>query len=774
VYRHGGWLIAAITLVLVGVVAGWGRAPAPAAEAPAAQAALAQWRAAERAPVVSPDTTAQAALERWQAQGPAALAIENVGQFDARARFVLRGVQGGQLWFADDGSVWFDTVRTTETGERQRHTARLRFGAGPRTGAGGAVEIVGEERLPTRVNYFIGDDPAQWRTEAPVYARVRVRGLLAEADLVADGRGLRWEGRDGSTELAEVGASVAGGAPLDVEGARLLTRADGTLALELAGQELPLPLQAAGTPTEGGAKALARPLLQTPLATAALAYASFLGGSGDDRGRDIAGGDGGVVYLTGRTESNDFPTLNAYDLSHNGDADVFVVQLDTTVSGAAGLLYATYLGGSDGDYGDAIARGDGGVVYLTGRTFSANFPTTNAYDQAYGGGGDAFVVQLDTTVSGPAGLSYSTYLGVNGLEAGNGIAHGGDGVVYLTGVTGGGFPTTLNAYDQTYNGGSFDAFVVKLDTGVSGAAGLQYATYLGGSSSDGGSAIARGGGGVVYLTGHTFSANFPTMLTAYDTSLNGGDAFVVKLDMGVSGANGLSYSTYLGGSGNDFGYAIAHGGEGVVYLTGETTSSNFPTTPNALSGTYGGGIADAFVARLDTAANGSAGLAYASYLGGSGEDIGYGIARGDGGVVYLTGATSSANFPTTATALDETLSGPGDAFVVRLALAPGAFGKSAPASGTTAALLTPTLSWNAASGAAEYRYCIATSPGCTPNIPVTGTSVTLTAPLSAETMYYWQVRACGDSACAAFSDADGGTYWRFRTVTQVYLPLITK
>ncbi len=659
-YQRAGWFaLATSALLLVGVIILWGgRAttespPAPVAVVP--HAALDHWRAQEHALSAAAPEADAAALDRWLAQNPTVIAIENVGQFDPQARFVLRGVHGGQIWIAHDGSLWFDAARATDSGAWERQAARLRIGD-----PAGGVDIIGEGRLPTRVNYFIGNDPTQWRTEVPVYAQVRLRGLTAGADLVVDGRGLRWEGRAGASAAA---------AALAAEGATLVTRADGTLALALAGRELPLPLAAEGAPTDGGTKALARPLLQTPPPTLLLEYATYLGGSGDDRGNAIAHGGSGVVYLTGYTDSANFPTTTtalSTSLSSPGLSDAFVVKLDTNVSGTAGLLYATYLGGSGDDRGNAIAHGGGGVVYLTGQTNSINFPTTtNALSPTALGGGDAFVVKLDTTVTGTAGLSYSTYLGGILFDSGYAIAHGGGGVVYLTGETSSSdFPTTTTALSAT-GGTGVDAFVVKLDTTVSGTNALAYSTYLGGSNFDRGYAIAHGGGGVVYLTGQTGSTDFPTTTNALDTTYGGGgDAFVVKLDTNVSGTNGLAYSTYLGGDSFDSGHAIAYGGGGVVYLTGETQSNDFPTTSDAYSlikkGTF---TFDAFVVKLDTTVSGTAGLAYGTFLGGNGSDQGRGIAL-DGNRVYVAGYTSSTNFPTTSSAYDTTHNGGDDAFVV--------------------------------------------------------------------------------------------------------------
>jgi hypothetical protein len=253
----------------------------------------------------------------------------------------------------------------------------------------------------------------------------------------------------------------------------------------------------------------------------------------------------GAAYVTGLTDSSDFPTtLGASDTTYNGGGDAFVSKLNSTGST---LAYSTYLGGSSSDEGFGIALDGTGAAYVTGLTASSDFPTTlGAFDTSHNGALDAFVTKLNSTGSA---LLYSTYLGGSSsdlggteLDYGSGIAVDGTGAAYVTGQTrASDFPTTLGAFDTTYNGGQ-DAFVSKLNS--TGSA-LLYSTYLGGSRGDSGSGIAVDAAGAAYVTGLTGSANFPTTLGAFDTSYNGnGDAFVTKLDMiGAPAAVTLSPAT---------------------------------------------------------------------------------------------------------------------------------------------------------------------------------------------------------------------------------------
>jgi hypothetical protein len=360
-----------------------------------------------------------------------------------------------------------------------------------------------------------------------------------------------------------------------------------------------------------------------------------------------------------------------------------------------GLEYSTYLGGAGNDSGFRIeVRGH--HAFVTGGTGSPDFPVTaNALDQTYNGGvpptpSDAFVSRINTRKSGAASLEYSTFLGGTGNDFGVGIDVRGDDA-YVTGQTDSSdFPVTADAY-QSANAGAQDAFVVRLDTRRAGLAGLEYSTYLGGTSNDRGFEIDLKGDGA-YLTGIVASPDFPVTANAYDQSFNGMlDVFVAQLDTRQAGTAGLRYSTFLGGSGQD-------GGRGIevkqhdAYLTGPVSSTDFPVTANAYDGTFNGGAppapggppgappaapTDAFVTRLDTRKPGSAGLEYSTYLGSSGNDEGFSMAVRRQNA-FLTGVAGAPNFPVSPNAFDSTFAGGApcapppnpfatcDAFVTRL------------------------------------------------------------------------------------------------------------
>ena len=327
-----------------------------------------------------------------------------------------------------------------------------------------------------------------------------------------------------------------------------------------------------------------------------LAYATFLGGSRDDGGNAIAVDGAGCAYVTGHTDSSDFPsTAGAFDRSYNGGGfyDAFVVEVNAN---GTELAYATFLGGSGSDGGSAIAVDGVGCAYVTGTTYSSDFPSTaGAFDRSLNGDYDAFVVKVNANGTG---LAYATFLGGSDYDGGNAIAVDGAGCAYVTGVTSSSnFPSSAGAFDRSYNGGFFDAFVVKVNAN---GTGLAYAAFLGGSGWDNGIAIAVDGAGCAYVTGFTYSSDCPSTAGAFDRSYNGGfldfyDAFVVKVN---ANGTGLAYATFLGGKGCDYGRAIAVDGIGCAYVTGDTDSSDFPSTAGAFARSYNGGFYDAFVVKL--------------------------------------------------------------------------------------------------------------------------------------------------------------------------------
>ena len=537
-------------------------------------------------------------------------------------------------------------------------------------GAENDVQLIAEHKLPGKVNYLIGNDPENWQTDVPIYKELIYKELYKDIDLKIYGTNNQMEydfivypGAD-PNDIRMVFEGIDA-LSVDEEGNLVIKTAIGKLKhlKPVIYQEIDDRRHtvegsfAVAKNTFGfdvGDYDISRPLIIDPLT---LSYSTYLGGDGDDFGRGIAVDSDQHAYVTGATDSLNFPTTTgAFQQAHGGGyRDVFVTKLN--LAGTA-LVYSTYLGGNDLDYGHGIAVDSDQDAYVTGWTESTNFPnTTGAFQQAHGGGYcDAFVTKLN-----PAGsaLVYSTYLGGSDSDEGYGIAVDSNQHAYVTGWTSSSnFPTTAGAFQQA-SGGYCDAFVTKLNPA---GTTLVYSTYLGGSDGDEGYDIAVDSDQHAYVTGRTDSSNFPNTTGAFQQAHGGGycDAFVTKLNPAGSA---LVYSTYLGGNDLDYGHGIAVDSDQDAYVTGWTESTNFPNTTGAFQRTYGWGSSDAFVTKLNPA--GSA-LVYSTYLGGIGGDCGYGIAVDSNQHAYVTGDTDSLNFPTTAGAFQRTYGGGiSDAFVTK-------------------------------------------------------------------------------------------------------------
>jgi hypothetical protein len=407
-----------------------------------------------------------------------------------------------------------------------------------------------------------------------------------------------------------------------------------------------------------------------------LAYATYLGGSGIDGVLDIAVDEDGFVYVTGSTESLDFPTRSsAPQPASAGPSDAYVVKLNRR---GTALVYATYLGGGDDDTGFAVAVDDQGHAYIAGGTFSTDFPTTpDAFQETSPdvpgglslGRGDAFVTKLNRRGSAPV---YSTFVGGSGNDVGIGIALSKRGHAYVTGQTLSiDFPSTTGAF-QSAKAGFIDAFIAQLDAeGMS----LVYSTYLGSSgafdrtfTTD----IAVDEQGYAYVVGGASSPTFPTTGGAFQEHLSGDtDGFVTKLNRR---GTGLVYSTYLGGSSprsNEQTTSVVVDRKGFAYVTGQTHSIDFPVTPGALQ-PFLAGPGDAFVTKVNR--HGSD-LIYSTYFGGnfdnsvgsaSGADAGLDIAVDRDGHAFVTGQSGSVDLLVTQGAFQPGYGGFIDAFVLVL------------------------------------------------------------------------------------------------------------
>ena len=609
----------------------------------------------------------------------------NRGQTDRRVKFLSRS--GDYILFltADEAVMTFgardergraeDEERAKgKSSERVRSRAVLRMKL---EGANTSAAVEGLDQLPGRSNYFGGSDPNGWQTDVPQFARVRYNKVYPGVDGLYYGNGRQFEydfvlapGADPSAIRLEF--KGADSVSLDASGDLLLERAEGQLR-----QLKPVAYQerdgvrsqvACGYVLTGRGRVSFHlgeydpglPLVIDPV----LAYSSYLGGSGFDRGNAITVDAQGSAYVTGQTAATDFPaTPGALQTTSSGN-DGFITKLNA--NGSA-VFYSTYVRGATG-YGIAVDAA--GSAYVTGEVQSAGFPTTGGAFQTKPFGWDTFILKLNAAGNG---LVYSSRFGGSFDDFGRAIAVDSAGNAYVTGWTtcrAGtcDFPV-VNAFQPAYGGGNNDAFVTKLN--AAGTA-LVYSTYLGGgavqnATDDWGQGIAVDSAGSAYVVGATYSPDFPVTPGAFNTPKSDLDTFVTKFSPAGSQ---VEYSARVGGGNRDNAWAVAVDSAGSAYVTGYTESSDNPGTP-AYEGfpvTAGAfqtaGSFDAFVTKLEP--SGSA-LAYSTYLGGRADvERGWGIAVDSDGDAIVTGDTKSTDFPTVNAFQPSYGGGLSDAFVAEL------------------------------------------------------------------------------------------------------------
>jgi hypothetical protein len=607
--------------------------------------------------------------------------IPNQGQVHKNAQFYAR-TSGYTLWLTKEGLV-FDSVKKVETthpappghpsqeGNNRgfphspysthstkiaRDVSRLIFLNANKNPGIVPLEISGH-----RVNYFKSKGRSQWTTDIKTSRAVLYKSLYKDIDLKVYGVEKQIEydwivKPGGDPNNIRFRYKNVKGTRIDYEGNLLIETEFGELmhkrpaayqrvkyhvgvgaglrASPKEWKEVNVIFKKVTENTYGfevGKYDKTRELVIDPVV---LVYSTYLGGGNNDHIFALAVDSSGCAYITGNTFSTNFPTEDAYQNSPGGgNRDSFLVKFSFPGND---LVYSTYFGGSGSDTGEAIQVDSSGRAYVVGYTNSTDFPTQGAYQDTYSGG------DVDVTVtifsSSGSSLVYSTYLGGSGMEEAFALALDSSKNIYITGRTGSTDFPTVNAYRDTFTASGqnqYDAFVTKI---ASSGSSLIYSTYLGGSDKETGYGIAVQGSNA-YITGLTYSTNFPVR-NEFQGSHGGGDkdGFVTKLS---SAGNSLIYSTYLGGSGNDSAWGIAVDSSGSAYVTGDTYSSNFPTR-DAYQNTHGGGGRDAFLTKFSTSGTTQE---YSTYLGGRESDAAAHVVLNSSGYAYITGYTSSSDFP---------------------------------------------------------------------------------------------------------------------------------
>ena len=575
----------------------------------------------------------------------------NVGQTDPHVAFVSRGA-GYCLFLTHDEAV-FSLVAPVKSSHA---TLRMHF-----NGTNPESAIAGQDLQHGKSNYFIGNDLSKWRTGIQNFAGVVTHDLYRGVDLVYYGnqKQLEYDLRVApGANPAQISIDFRSDLSLPNRTMPLRVDADGNLVSATNANEVLLRKPVAyqliransGTPRKRlvdaqylistgnrvrfqlGPYDRSQTLIIDPIIPF---FSSYLGGLSDDYGYGVAMDPSGNAYVTGATISLNFPVIACLQCVNRGASDAFVTEIN-----AAGLVYSTYLGGARDDHGYGIAVDAKGSAFITGDTFSANFPTKACFQCSLSVPPDAFVTRL---APGGAAFDYSTYLGGKATDIGRAIAIDWLDNAYVTGNTNSNnFPVPACTFGCA-RAGANDAFVTEIGWApAAGPAAIVYSDYLGGKANDFGYGIAVDMASTAFVTGSTLSANFPVIAGCFQCALGAAgtsDAFVTHV---AANGTGLINSTYLGGVTNDIGYAIALDPNSEPFVTGSTAGA-FPVGAwPCFQCAFGGGVTDAFVTKLNAPLSN---LIYSSYLGGKKADVGRGIAVDINQNADLTGNTNSLNFP---------------------------------------------------------------------------------------------------------------------------------
>ena len=532
--------------------------------------------------------------------------IENQGQTDVKVKFYTRTI-GGPVFVMKDGEIVYSLQKIVNTETLKEILLKEEL-------LGGTFKDArGEKKSLAKINYFVGKDPSKWKNNVPAYELISLGEVF---------RGIELKIKACGDNVEKLFYLKPGANPDDIK--VRLKGAKTAKIVESGGLEVG---------TELGAVNFSKPV----------AYQEIDGKKVEVKVEYSIEQDNPPVHPLSNGGEGGFNS----ELIYGFKVGVYDMAKELIIDP---LVASTFLGGSLVDYANSVALDSSGNVYITGTTLSTDFPaTSDAYDTVLNSY-DAFVAKFNKNLTD---LLELTFLGGSNGESGNSIALDSSGNVYVAGTTlSTDFPTTTGAYDTTLH--SKDVFVSKFKSDLTQ---LLASTYLGGSNSESATSLIIDSSGNVYVSGETLSTDFPITAGAFDTSKNGSyDAFVSKFNKNLTS---LLASTYLGGSNDDHAYSMVLDGDGNVYVTGWTLSSNFPITTGAYDTSYNG-LYDAFISKLSGDLKT---LLASTYLGGNSNDYANSIALDADGNIFVAGGTFSSNFPTTTGAYDTSYNRSSDAFV---------------------------------------------------------------------------------------------------------------
>ncbi len=628
--------------------------------------------------------------------------VLNLGQWDKQVRYLSQS-GGCNVWIADDG-ITFDYYRIENFEQFQKPRIKpdeLNSLNLVRTGQvikmkfkGGSVgnKAVGSGKQNCYYNYFIGDDPAAWKSRVPLYNDVLIENVYDKIDahVYYDNASLRYDfivKPQADPSKIKIEFTGQNGLSVGPDGGLAFATVLGTLEHNriyayqvIDGKRSRVECSFRKTAThvefELGSYDKSKELVIDPLV-----YSTFVGPSSnsvDQIGQGLTV-SGNAAYITGTAVSASFPTTtgaytNSISISNNFHVFVSKIIPDRTLAPAQQLVFSTFFGGKENEFGYDIVLDKDKDIYITGTTTSADFPISALTFDKNGGWndvynrkiGDGFIAKLS---GDGTSLLYSTFMGEDRYFYTTSIDVDDNKMIYTTGYSNCTFfkPSVNNGfYTNRGEGYDWDAVIIKLDQTVSGPNALLYFSFYGGANNDEGYSIKAFDNGNVYVAGQTMSPDFQATGTATGPANGISDVYALKMDLTQSGAASRKEAYVFGGSSVDFAYDMTADKNEVLYITGYTNSTNFPVTANAISETTAGDK-DIFISKIDFT-NTSSPNVFSTYTGGKNSDIAYAITTDNYSNIYLTGLSSSTDFPVTTRAFQKTLAGNSDVFLAKINL----------------------------------------------------------------------------------------------------------
>lgn len=616
---------------------------------------------------------------------------KNIGQYEKKVGFLLKEKECIMFFRTSSIELYFDSKINKSEKKYKKSMVEMVLENSNKNSL-----IIGKDRFRCNLNYLKGNSQENWISNIPIYEKIKYREIYKGIDLIfyENKRKLEYDfivKPKGDVNCIKIKFNGGEYICLDDNGNLCIKINNNTLKIlkpkayqYLDGSKSYINCNFIINDNTVGFEIDKYDKNKNIIIDPVLEYSTYLGGNGNlgseyTTGKSIAVDENQCAYITGETNATiKFPiTDNGYKkLMEDNLFDAYLIKIDTTKSGKDSLVYASYIGGDDGnEYGYGIKVCKNRYAYIVGQTSSNDFPIMKNPCKGYKSGAiDAFLVKIDTqALEAKESLLYSTYLGGEGNDYAYGVEIDSSELVYIVGTTTSKYFNITNQAYQTILQGEKDSFFIKLDTSKSGEAALLYGTYLGGNNKTGANSIALDSENNVYIVGETSSTiNFPITENAYEKIIKGtNNSYIIKINPLFSGKDSLVYGSYIGGSSDDIAHSVAIDSNNYVYIVGHTTSIDFPVTDTGYEKTIQGDL-DAFFIKMDLTSGNEKSLIYGTYIGGTITNsdllrsIAYSVVADERQCVYIVGSTTVLNFPVSDDAFQKDIFGRNSAFFLKI------------------------------------------------------------------------------------------------------------